>query len=343
MRNLIDKPLKLGILGCGGFMVRRVLPMLREIDTVRVVCIQNRNQNKANEIARCFGIPRAVSTREALLADSEVEAIHITTPNFLHEEDALACAEAGKPTLCEKPLSTSLKSVNRMIEAFERKSIPFFVAHQMRFKPAFQKVKELISNGEFGKLLQIRAYYYSRTIPEGNWRVESGKGGGALQEIGVHLIDLIHYISGEEIIDVRALSTFGEVDRMTSVQGRLSGGALVSFECAYERPYYNGLEVIGTKSRLVSCESLRQTLDPIESLSLVKETGETLYFPLFATDMYVEEYKHLAKAIVHGIPSSIEAKISRLNQQIVDAAYNSMIHPNDRMSIKCDRAFHSIP
>jgi len=108
---------------------------------------------------------------------------------------------------------------------------------------------------------------------------------------------------------------------MVSVQGRLSGGALVSFECAYERPYYSGLEVIGTKSRLVSCESLRQTPDPIESLCLVKETGETLYFPLLTTNVYVEEYKHLAKAVIHGIPSPIEAKISRLNQQVIDAAY----------------------
>lgn len=328
MRNIIENPLKLGILGCGVFAINRILPILKEIDTVRVVCIQNQNQVKADKIAHQFNIPRAVSTREALLADIEVEAVHITTPNFMHEEDALACAKAGKPTLCEKPLSTSLASVNQMIKQFEEKSIPFFVGHQMRFNPAFQKMKELVESGEFGKLLQIRAYYYSRPLPNGNWRLELGKGGGALQEIGVHLIDLIHYIFGEEIVDVRALSTSAEVDRMISIQGRLSGGSLVSIECAFERPYYNGLEVIGTKARLVSCDSMRQISEPIESLYLVKETGERINFPISPSNVYVEEYKHFANAVIHGVPSPIEAKISCLNQKVIDRAYDSLNKEN---------------
>ncbi|HSX37593.1 MAG TPA: Gfo/Idh/MocA family oxidoreductase [Chlamydiales bacterium] len=317
-------PLKLGILGCGGFMVRRILPALKDMDAIRIVSIQNRNQAKAEAIARQFNIPRAVSRREDLLADPEVEAVHIASPNFLHEEDALACAAAGLPTLCEKPLSTSLESVDRMIEAFERRSIPFFVGHQMRFKPAIQKAKELLLSGEFGTLLQLRAYYYSQTIPPNNWRLEKGNGGGALQEIGIHLVDLIHFISGEEITDVRALSTLSDVDRMVSVQGKLPCGALVSFECAYERPYYSGFEVIGTRSRLVSSESLRQTYDPVESLCLIRENGEATYYPLQALDVYAEEYKHFAKAVTQRTPSLIEAKISRANQRVIDAAYSSL-------------------
>ena len=151
--------LKIGILGCGGFITHRILPLLKEIEAVQVVCIQNRDQVKADKIAKRFGIPRAVSTREALLTDPEVEAVHIATPNFLHEEDALACAAAGKPTLCEKPLSISLESVDRMLKAFESRSVPFFVGHQLRFKPAIQKAKELFLAGEFGTLLHCRAYY----------------------------------------------------------------------------------------------------------------------------------------------------------------------------------------
>ena len=83
--------LKLGILSCGSFPTYRILPFLKAIDAVEVVCIHNRNWETAKGIAAKFGIPRAVSTREELLLDPEVEAIHITSPNFLHEEDALAC------------------------------------------------------------------------------------------------------------------------------------------------------------------------------------------------------------------------------------------------------------
>lgn len=305
-------------------MIRRILPILNEIRSIRIVCIQNRNQSKAEDIARRFGIPRAVSSRDELLSDPEVEAVHITSPNFLHEEDALACAKANKPTLCEKPLSTSLDSVNRMINTFEQLSLPFFVGHQLRFKPAIQKAKQLVLAGEFGTLLQLRAFYYSHTIPEGNWRLTKGMGGGALQEIGIHLIDLIHFISGEEMKQVHAFSMNSEVERMISLHGKLSNGALASVECSFERPYYNGFEVIGTKSRLISSESLRQTSDPVESLYLIKENGDVIGYPLNAMNVYVEEYKHFAEAIAQKTPTLIGAKICRQSQRVIDAAYRSL-------------------
>ncbi len=312
--------LKLGILGCGGFIVRRILPFLGEMKSVRVVCIQNRNQSKAEEIAKQFAIPRAVSTREELLMDPDVEMVHIASPNFLHEEDALACAQAGKPTLCEKPLSTSLDSVNRMLDAFEQKSIPFFVGHQMRFKPAVQKARQIVLAKELGALLHLRAYYYLPALPKGDWRLEYGKGGEVLQEVGVHLIDLIHFISGETIADVRALSIPSQCDQMVSLQGKLPSGALVSLECAYGRPHYNGFELIGTAARLMSSESLRQSKDSADSLVLIKQSGEVVNYSLQATNVYVEEYDHL----VEGIHSLIPACISRQSQSVIDAAYGSL-------------------
>lgn len=325
---MTKRPLQLGILGCGDFAVRRILPALKEVDSIRVVSIQNRSLAKAEAIALQFGIPYAVSQREDLLAHPEVEAIAITSPNFLHEEDAIACAIAGKPTLCEKPLSLSWNSTHRMVEAFAARSLPFFVGHQIRFKPAVQKAKELLSGGEFGALLHARAHFYSWPLPPGNWRLAQGNGGGALQEIGVHLVDLLHFLTGEEIGEVRAFSSpFSEADQMISLQGRLESGALVSLECGYGRAPYNGFEIIGTKGRLASIGSLRQTYDPVESLCLSKENGQTIHYPLQAVNVYVEEYRHLAEAIREKIPSPIEANIGLANQAVIDAAYRSLEQP----------------
>lgn len=328
MRDLSQNPLKIGILGCGSFITRRILPLLKEMKTIRVVCIHNRNQAKAAAIAKQFNIPLAVSNRETLLVHPEVEAVHIASPNFLHEEDALACAVAGLPTLCEKPLSTSLDSVIRMVDAFKDRSIPFFVGHQMRFKPAVQKAKELLLAKEFGTLLHLRAYYYSRPIPENDWRFGKGNGGDVIQEIGIHLVDLIHFISGEQITEVHACKT----DQMASLQGKLPSGALVSFECAYARSYYSGFEVIGTKSRLISCNSLRQTDDPGESLCIIEE-DKTIEYPLQRVNVYLEEYNHFAKAVVQGLPSTIEANISLANQSVIDQAHqqHSSLDRNDAM------------
>lgn len=282
---------------------------------------------EGTKIAADYHIPYAVSERHELLANPAVEAVHIASPNFLHEEDAPACAEAGKPTLCEKPLSTSFESVERMILAFQNRSLPFFVGQQLRFKPAIQKAKQLLQEGALGRLLHLRAYYFSQTIPTGNWRLKKGNGGGALQEIGIHLVDLIHYISGEEIGSVHAIATPvlpGEAERMVSFQGQLQSGAIASFECSFERPYYSGFEVIGTKSRLVSCESLRQTPEPIETLHQVLGTEEKVYLPLEITNLYVDEFKHFAEAVTHRVPSPLSAEISYANQKVIDMAYRTL-------------------
>jgi predicted dehydrogenase len=320
MRNLAQNPLKIAILGCGAFAAWRILPMLKEVIGVRVVCIQNRSLAKAEALAQQYGIPRAVAHRKDLLADPEVEAVHITSPNFLHEEDALACAAAGLPTLCEKPLSTSLESVHRMLEAFQSRSIPFFVGHQMRFNPAVQKAKEILLSGELGTLLHLRTYFYARALPEGNWRAELGNGGGVLQEIGIHLIDLIHFLSGEATRDIRTVSPVGDRDQVAILQGRLVSGALISCECAYGSLYYNGFEVIGSKARLSSTNSLRQLESRWEPLFLFRESGEKISYELPATHVYLEEYQHFAKAIIEKASSPIEAHISCASQRSIDEA-----------------------
>ena len=327
MRDLRKNPLQIGILGCGSFLLRRVLPVVKHMETVKIVAIQNRDLEKAKKIALEYNIPHAVSHREDLVEKSEVEAVHIASPNFLHEEDALACAAARKPTLCEKPLSTSLESVRKMIAAFEDRSLPFFVGQHLRFKPAIHKAKELLENGELGQLLHLRAYYYSQTIPADNWRLKKGNGGGALQEIGIHLVDLIHFITGEEISSAHAIAMpvqDGESERMVAFQGQLPSGATASFECAFERPYYNGFELIGTKSRLVSRESLRQTSEPIETLSLISATGKEHSITLEPCDLYVEEFKHFAEAVTHNIPTPISANIALASQRVIDHAYRTM-------------------
>jgi predicted dehydrogenase len=322
---ILRHPLKLGILGCGAFMTHRILPFLKEIYPIEIVCIHNRNQAKAEAIAKRFNILRAVSTREDLLSDPNVEAVHIASPNFLHEEDALASAKANKPTLCEKPLSISLDSVNRMLTAFKSRSIPFFVGHQLRFKPAIQKARNLCLSKALGRVLHYRAFYNTNSILESDWRLANGNGGVVLQEIGVHLIDLIHFISGEEIVDMCISEPFERIDRTIFAEGRLPSGALVTIECSYESPHSNGFSLIGTEARLEGFGLLRQTEDRIESLRLIRKSGEEIRYSFRGVNAYVEEYRHLSKAIRQGIDSPIRAEISRSSQTVIDAAYGSML------------------
>ncbi len=77
MRDLNEDPLRIGILGCGSFLLRRILPVVKEMDGIQVVCVQNRDLAKAKKIADEYRIPYAVSDRWDLLANPAVEAVHI--------------------------------------------------------------------------------------------------------------------------------------------------------------------------------------------------------------------------------------------------------------------------
>jgi predicted dehydrogenase len=321
------RPIKLGILGAGSFVQRRILPALKEVSSIQLTCIHKQSLAGAKQVAAQFGIPYAVSSRKDLLEHPEVDAVFIATPNHCHEEDAIACAKALKPTLCEKPLAPTSQAIIRMQEAFAAHHTPLFVGQSLRFKPAIQKARELLQNGHLGKLLHLRAYFALST-PQENWRRKKSCGGGVLQDIGVHLIDLIHFISGEAISSVYAIAnSIGHTDESehtVSAIGRLTNGAFISFECSMNEPLRSGFEVVGDRSRLVSAHSLRQTDDIGESLYHVQEDGSFVDLPLRKSQIYVDELIHFAQVLKGETLSLISADVALSNQRVIEATYASI-------------------
>lgn len=327
MRDLKKEPLKVGILGCGNFIVERILPMIRELDTIRIVSIQNRNLEKGREIASRFGIPNFVLNGNELLENHLIEAIIVASPSFIHEQDLQLCAKYDRPTLCEKPLAISSQSVEKILKTFQIRKIPLFVGFQQRFNPAVQKAKDLIEEGAIGKIQNIRTCYLTQSLPaQDNWRIKKGMGGGALQEIGIHLIDLIHFISGEEITKSRGfpISNGKGVDLITLAEGNLSKGGTFSVKCGFGLPYENGFEIIGTEGYLSSSGSLR-TKEAGSTLYYFNKEGEKREFSIPWKNLYLEELKHFAKAVLEKDSPVIPAKISLPTQKAIDSIYQTMI------------------
>lgn len=325
----LNDPIQIGILGSGSFVQRRILPIIKDIEEIKVVAIQKRKISEAAQLASNYGIPNAVSTREELLNFPLVEAVLVATPNQMHEEDVIACATFAKPTLCEKPLAPSVASIKRMIDAFQRQSIPLCVGQSLRFKFCVQKARELVQLGRLGQLLSIRTHL-SIPVPQENWRHLQTQGGGALQDIGVHLIDLIRFISNEEIKSVMAYANHkyrkndSEAVQTVTALCKLNNQAIANFECSFTQPFSSGFEIIGSKARLVSSDSLRQTCKSNESLCLIEQDDTKLYFPIPAANIYAEELKHFAE-VLNGTKSSIISATEGLqNQKVIEAIYRSI-------------------
>lgn len=326
--NLKQKPLKLGILGAGSFVQRRILPILKDVPSIQVVCLHKQNFADAKQLATQYSIPYAVSDRQELMDHPEVEAVLIATPNHCHEEDAMACARARKPVLCEKPLAPTTQAIIRMQHCFAAQGVSLFVGHSLRFKPAIQKAREFLQEGRLGKLLHFRAFF-TLPVPADNWRYKKSFGGGVLQDIGVHLIDLIQFVSGEKISLVHAVANqeydyLSEKSEETVIAiGRLTGGASFSFECSLNQPLRSGFEVIGERSRLVSAHSLRQTDGSKESLYIQEEDSE-LYIPLRKNNIYAADLTHFANVLRGKETSLIDAEVGLQNQRIIESAYASI-------------------
>lgn len=325
----LNYPIQVGILGSGCFVQRRILPIIKDIEGINVIAIQNRKICEAQQLASKYGIHNAVSSREELLNFPLVEAVLVATPNHMHEEDVMACAAFAKPTLCEKPLALSVSSIKRMMKAFQRQSIPLFVGQSLRFKLCVQKAREFVQSGRLGQLLSIRAHF-SIPLPEENWRHLQIKGGGVLQDIGIHLIDLIRFISDDEIESVIAYANQdyrkNDIKAVQTVSAlcRLKNQGIANFECSFTQPFSSGFEIIGSKARLVSTDSLRQTYESRESLYLIEQDDTKLYFPIRAANIYVDELKHFAEVLT-GEKSSIISAIEGLqNQKVIEAIYRSI-------------------
>lgn len=195
---------RIGVLGAG-FMGRARLECYRLDPRVEVVAISSRSKEKAEALAREFGVKRAFDRWEAIVADAEVDAVDITLPNFLHHPAAMACIEAGKPFMIEKPLARNVAEGEEIVQSAEAHGIVAVYAECLRFAPACVKTKALIDEGALGSLTILRANEIHNGPFHADWFWDAERaGGGALIDMGIHGVFLLEWMMGVPIRRVYA-------------------------------------------------------------------------------------------------------------------------------------------
>ncbi|HEX9977835.1 MAG TPA: Gfo/Idh/MocA family oxidoreductase, partial [Acidimicrobiia bacterium] len=135
------------------------------------------------------------------LKDSGVDAVILTVPHRLHEEAVVQAAAAGKQVFCEKPLSLSVQSARRMIEACDRAGVVLGIGHERRFEPAWEEIKRMADAGELGTILHMEAHWsHDRwlNMAADNWRGSKEEAPAAgWTGMGVHLSDMMLSLAGQ--------------------------------------------------------------------------------------------------------------------------------------------------
>lgn len=215
------KKLKVGVIGCGSIAKYRHFPEYVANENVEIVAVCDIVKKRAEAAAEKYGA-EAYTDYEVMLAEADIDAVSVCTPNYLHAPMSIAALNAGKHVLCEKPMATSKEEALAMIEAAKRNGKKLMIGQNQRFVPSHAKAKQLIKDGELGKIFGFRTAF-GHPGPEG-WSID-GKDSwffrkeeafiGAMGDLGVHKTDLMRYILGEEFVEVGAFVESGAKEDST--------------------------------------------------------------------------------------------------------------------------------
>jgi predicted dehydrogenase len=231
---------------------RLVIPPAKASPKVDLVGVASRTQERADEYAAKWGIPRGYGSYEALLADPEIEAVYISLPNTMHTEWSVKSVEAGKHVLCEKPFTRHPEEVTEAWDAADRAGKLLSEAFMYRHHPQSKRLRALVEEGAIGELRLIRSVFSYSLYDADNIRLRTDVEGGALMDVGCYCVSGSRLAAGAEPESVYGAAWFGPsgTDWVFTGVMRFPGDVLATFDCGTAMPNRDELEVVGSEGSL---------------------------------------------------------------------------------------------
>lgn len=190
------REIKVGVVGCGGIANGKHLPAIKNLENVKIIAFCDIVKERAEKAAEEYGVENAnvyTDYKEMLQKEgSEMEAVHVLTPNSSHSPITVAALESGRHVMCEKPMAKDVAGAKAMLDAAEKTGKVLSVGYQNRYSAQAMYLKEVCKAGELGEVYYAEALALRRrAVP--TWGVfldEEAQGGGPLIDIGTHALDL---------------------------------------------------------------------------------------------------------------------------------------------------------
>lgn len=251
------KPIGIGLLGYGAIgkihtLCYKELGLLYpgQLPEIRLAGVSTRSEDSARAAAEQAGFARWFTRPEELIRDEQASLIDCSLPNHLHRDMLLQAFAAGKHVYCEKPLALDAAQARELAQAARRAGVKVGLTFNFRFIPALMRAKQLLEQGVLGRIYSFRAEFlhtgYQDPERPMSWRLRKEQsGGGALVDLGSHLIDLVRHLLGEfqevrcllkTYIPERPKSKGSPVKEPVTVEdaawleARLAGGAIGTLE-----------------------------------------------------------------------------------------------------------------
>ncbi|MDH0745067.1 Gfo/Idh/MocA family oxidoreductase [Pseudomonas sp. GD03842] len=207
MRESSLPDLGVGLIGTG-FMGRAHALAFHSARTVfdlpvnlRLVALADADAARAEQCARSWGFDRSHAAWQALIDDPAVDLVAITTPNHLHYPMAMAALEAGKAVYCEKPLAVNLAQAREMHSTAKKVGVVTRVGYNYQHNPILGLARQMIQAGELGRIVSFQGEFSEDFMGDPHaswsWRCEHTHAGGALADLGSHLLAMARYLVGD--------------------------------------------------------------------------------------------------------------------------------------------------
>lgn len=248
------KKLKWGIAGCGRFTEETFIPTAHLLRRSGINSIYSHSSKRAKAVADKFGISKSFDNFEQFLS-SDINAVYIGSANADHYEQVINAAKARKHILCDKPLAITSEQADEMVAVCRDNGVFLAVNYVYRFHPLVIKAKELIDGQFIGKLVSVTMNFNIDFPPGNNFRYNKKlSGGGALRDLGTHVIDLMRYFGGEisEINGVVDNIIYkSEVDDFAAASVKFKSSGFGLFNVSYcNKKAFNRVEILGHRGAI---------------------------------------------------------------------------------------------
>ena len=340
--------MKIGIIGCGTIANTAHIPAYMANPKAEIKYFCDIIPERAEAAVKKYGCGIAVTDYKQILADPEITAVSVCTPNLMHSVIAIDALEAGKHVLCEKPAARIYEEALAMQEAQKRTGKILNIGVVNRFNTNVNKLKEMIDNGDLGEVYYVYVSFRShRSIPGlgGAFTTKAIAGGGVLIDWGVHFLDIVMYCCGDPKAKTVSAETFSKLgspicdyvfkdswahdpihDGIYDVEEGVTGlirteGPVISINGAWaqnigDREMF--IDFIGTKGGVRLQYGKDFTFYSTKNDMLTATT-----FVNRSTPMFQNEIDSFINCIESGekLPSNIDSNI--LTSQMMDAIYRS--------------------
>ena len=205
-----DKRVGVAIVGLGRLTLEQILPAFGQAKRCKPVALVSGDAAKAQQVAQQYGIkPQNLynyQNYDDLKNNPDVDVIYIVLPNSMHAEFTVRGAQAGKHILCEKPMATSVKEAQQMVDACKKANKKLMIAYRIQYEPYNRTMMQMVRGGELGAVKVIEmANGQNQGGDLNQWRLKKSlAGGGSLPDVGIYCFNTARFLTGEEPIEISA-------------------------------------------------------------------------------------------------------------------------------------------